>query len=317
MSYYLMSLGLEVWHSVLNEYIAPSTLPTDQDERKVYVENAKALNSITNGITYSEFTKVMDCNSAKGVTRMRVFVMRGHDFSACHARVRWAAGSPSEEASAMKAIKSLPPEGMSIQCSPSMKRFPDSNPSHFKMVKKDEQSFDCEMVQTPGEERFERTPICQKLSLLSVCLFLSVFAGKGKRSRRHGRRCNTKLPAWCVIQDFTGLNYPLTHSLIRMAPRYRASSRRGGQRSGAGRRGNRSPWRISPLNRASPSYIGTEDSGQSIYNRVQTARFQYRRSTNRPAISALITIIFEEEDGVEGSSEEHLPGSSDISSPSG
>eukprot|EP00253_Pinus_taeda_P032422 PITA_32422 len=67
MSYYLMSLGPEVWHSVLNEYIAPSTLPTDQDERKVYVANAKALNSITSGIIDSEFTKVMNCNSGKEV----------------------------------------------------------------------------------------------------------------------------------------------------------------------------------------------------------------------------------------------------------
>ena len=67
MSYYLMSLGLEVWHSVLNDYIAPSTLPTDQDERKVYIANAKALNSITSGITDSEFTKVMNCDSAKEV----------------------------------------------------------------------------------------------------------------------------------------------------------------------------------------------------------------------------------------------------------
>eukprot|EP00253_Pinus_taeda_P001537 PITA_01537 len=66
MSYYSMSLGLEVWHSVLNEYTSPSTLPTDQDERKAFI-NAKALNSITNGITNSEFTKVMNCNSAKEV----------------------------------------------------------------------------------------------------------------------------------------------------------------------------------------------------------------------------------------------------------
>jgi len=65
MSYYLMSLGPKVWLLVLNEYIAPSTLPTDQDERKAYIANAKALNSITSGITDSEFTKVMNCNSAK------------------------------------------------------------------------------------------------------------------------------------------------------------------------------------------------------------------------------------------------------------
>jgi len=62
MTYYLMSLGPEVWHSVLNEYPIPSTHPTDQDERKAYVANAKALNSITSGITNFEFRKVMNFN---------------------------------------------------------------------------------------------------------------------------------------------------------------------------------------------------------------------------------------------------------------
>ena len=62
-----MSLGPEVWHSVLNEYIVLSTLPTDQYEMKAYIANAKALNSITSGITDSEFTKVMNCDSAKEV----------------------------------------------------------------------------------------------------------------------------------------------------------------------------------------------------------------------------------------------------------
>eukprot|EP00253_Pinus_taeda_P020580 PITA_20580 len=65
MNYYLMSLGPEVWHFILNEYQIPATLPTDQEERKAYIANAKALNSITSGITDSEFTKVMNCNSAK------------------------------------------------------------------------------------------------------------------------------------------------------------------------------------------------------------------------------------------------------------
>ena len=65
MTYYLMSLGPKVWHFVLNEYPIPPTLPTDQEERKAYIANAKALNSITSAIIESEFTKVMNCNSAK------------------------------------------------------------------------------------------------------------------------------------------------------------------------------------------------------------------------------------------------------------
>ena len=67
MSYYLMSLGPEVWHYVLNRYKSPSTLPIDPEERKAYIGNAKALNSITSGISDSKFTKVMNCDSAKEV----------------------------------------------------------------------------------------------------------------------------------------------------------------------------------------------------------------------------------------------------------
>eukprot|EP00253_Pinus_taeda_P016192 PITA_16192 len=65
MTYYLMSLGPEVWHFCQNEYQTTSTLPTDQDDRKAYITNAKAMNSITSGITDSEFTKIMHCTSAK------------------------------------------------------------------------------------------------------------------------------------------------------------------------------------------------------------------------------------------------------------
>ena len=67
MSYYLMSLGPEVWHSVLDGYKFPTSIPTDQDERKAYIANAKYLNSITSVIIDSEFTKVMNCDSAKKV----------------------------------------------------------------------------------------------------------------------------------------------------------------------------------------------------------------------------------------------------------
>eukprot|EP00253_Pinus_taeda_P008146 PITA_08146 len=60
-----MSLGPKFWHFIQNEYQIPPTLPTDQDEKKAYIANAKALNSITSGITNSKFKKVMNCNYAK------------------------------------------------------------------------------------------------------------------------------------------------------------------------------------------------------------------------------------------------------------
>ena len=65
MTYYLMSLGPEVQHFCQTKYQATSTLPTDQDERKAYIANEKAMNSITSGITDSVFTKIMHCTSAK------------------------------------------------------------------------------------------------------------------------------------------------------------------------------------------------------------------------------------------------------------
>eukprot|EP00253_Pinus_taeda_P032684 PITA_32684 len=77
MTYYLMSLGPEVWHFVRNEYKMNTTLPTDQDERKAYIANAKAMKSITNGITDSEFTKIMHCTSAKEMLEKLVSLYDG------------------------------------------------------------------------------------------------------------------------------------------------------------------------------------------------------------------------------------------------
>lgn len=77
MSYYLMSLKLEVWNVIMNGYNAPPTLPIDQEERKAYIANAKALNSITSGITNSKFTKVLNCDSAKEVWDKLVADMMG------------------------------------------------------------------------------------------------------------------------------------------------------------------------------------------------------------------------------------------------
>jgi hypothetical protein len=49
MRIHLMSLGVEVWQSVTDGYKVPSSPPTDQDGRKAYVSNAKAMNSILSG----------------------------------------------------------------------------------------------------------------------------------------------------------------------------------------------------------------------------------------------------------------------------
>ena len=78
MTYYLMSLGPEVWHFFQNEYQTTSTLPTDHDERKAYITNAKAMNSITSGITDFEFTKIMHCTSAKEMWEKLVGLYNGN-----------------------------------------------------------------------------------------------------------------------------------------------------------------------------------------------------------------------------------------------
>jgi len=77
MTYYLMSLGPEVWHFVQNEYQTTSTLPTDPDERKAYIANSKAMNCITCGITDSKFTKIMLCTSTKEMWEKLVGLYNG------------------------------------------------------------------------------------------------------------------------------------------------------------------------------------------------------------------------------------------------
>jgi hypothetical protein len=97
------------------------------------------------------------------------------------------------------------------------------------------------------------------------------------------------------------------HHKLKMAPRQRATPRRGrnsGQRGQSGGRGVQSPRRVSPLACASPSSIGSEDSGNDISNTVQTVKFKYKRRTNKPVVSALITVVFTEEDEEEDSGKE-------------
>lgn len=129
------------------------------------------------------------------------------------------------------------------------------------------------------------------------------------------------------LQDDSG--QPLSSSFLasdksnHMAPRLRATPRRGrnyGQRGGAGGRGSHSPRRVSPLAFASPPSTRSDDSGHSNSNTLQYARFQFRRRTNKPLISALVMVIFLEEDEEEASlkepSEEQSPSPSNNSSPS-
>ncbi|XP_057823542.1 uncharacterized protein LOC131035829 [Cryptomeria japonica] len=65
METYMSSLGFDIWMSVNNGYIVPSTPPTDLDTKWEYKINAKAKNVILSGMFDIEFVKVMHCTLAK------------------------------------------------------------------------------------------------------------------------------------------------------------------------------------------------------------------------------------------------------------
>jgi hypothetical protein len=50
MKTYLMSLGMEVWQSVVDGYKIPTTLPTDEAGKKYYYSNEKSMNVIQGGL---------------------------------------------------------------------------------------------------------------------------------------------------------------------------------------------------------------------------------------------------------------------------
>jgi len=65
MKIYLMSLGMEVWHNVVDGYKILTTLPNDEVGKKNYYSNARAMNVIQGGLLEREFVKVMQLESAK------------------------------------------------------------------------------------------------------------------------------------------------------------------------------------------------------------------------------------------------------------
>lgn len=62
-----MSLDVDVYSTVVFGYVVPNTLPTDADEKKVYMNNAKAKNSILVGFSQNELIKAMKFKSTKDV----------------------------------------------------------------------------------------------------------------------------------------------------------------------------------------------------------------------------------------------------------
>ena len=64
---YMMALGCDVWISVVNGYIAPTTAPSDSVAKKLCNDNSRVVNAILGGLENPIFVKVMHCKSTKEI----------------------------------------------------------------------------------------------------------------------------------------------------------------------------------------------------------------------------------------------------------
>ena len=65
MKNYLMSLGLDVWSSVLEGYKVPDNMPADDEGKKKFWNHAKALNTLQSSLNKKVLAKVLNCKNAK------------------------------------------------------------------------------------------------------------------------------------------------------------------------------------------------------------------------------------------------------------
>jgi hypothetical protein len=62
---FLQAHGFDVWQSVVDGYVAPTTPPTDKDGKKLSENNSKAKGTILSSLDDSVFVKVMHCKTTK------------------------------------------------------------------------------------------------------------------------------------------------------------------------------------------------------------------------------------------------------------
>jgi hypothetical protein len=67
MKSFLLSLGFDIWKSVVDGYTAPANPPTNIVGKKICNENSRVVNVILGGLTNSICVKVMHCKSAKEI----------------------------------------------------------------------------------------------------------------------------------------------------------------------------------------------------------------------------------------------------------
>ena len=76
---FLQAQGAKVWTTVLNRYDARVNPPTDNQGKKAYEDNSKAMNAILSGLSETIFVKVMHCKSAKEIWDKLKNIYEGDD----------------------------------------------------------------------------------------------------------------------------------------------------------------------------------------------------------------------------------------------
>ena len=67
MKTYIQAQVFEVWKSVVDRYKEPIVLPTNDNGRKLFLNNSKATNALLNGLCDSIYIKVMHWISVKEI----------------------------------------------------------------------------------------------------------------------------------------------------------------------------------------------------------------------------------------------------------
>jgi hypothetical protein len=62
---YIQAQGFQVWQSIVDRYIAPTVLPTNEKVVKLSENNSKSTNALLNGLSDMVFTKVAHYKSSK------------------------------------------------------------------------------------------------------------------------------------------------------------------------------------------------------------------------------------------------------------
>jgi hypothetical protein len=67
MKTYVHAQGFEVWKSFVDGYKEPTILPTNNNGKKLNLNNSKSTNALLTGLCDSIYTEVIHCRSAKEI----------------------------------------------------------------------------------------------------------------------------------------------------------------------------------------------------------------------------------------------------------